>query len=86
LRRLGAVYHGSPALGGLRKLSLIGSEESLPFSSVARATCAHRSIEPRNELAQNRLGCGRSPNQATDIKQTPINRNSNIFQSRTKPQ
>ena len=51
LRRLGAAYHGSPALGGLRKLSLIGSEEFLPFSSVARATCAHRSIQPRNELA-----------------------------------
>jgi len=61
LRRLGAAYHGSPALGGLRKLSLMGSEEFLPFSSVARTTCAHRSIEPRNEPAENRLGCERSP-------------------------
>lgn len=52
LRRLGAAYHGSPALGGLRKLSLMGSEEFLPVSSVARTTCAHRSIEPRNELAR----------------------------------
>jgi hypothetical protein len=56
LRRLGAAYHGSPALGGLRKLSLIGSEEFLPFSSVARATCAHRSIEPANELARKSVG------------------------------
>jgi hypothetical protein len=56
LRRLGAAYHGSPALGGLRKLSLIGSEEFLPFSSVARATCAHRSIQPRNELATKSVG------------------------------
>ena len=36
LRRLGAAYHGSPALGGLRKLSLIGTKEFLRFSSVAR--------------------------------------------------
>jgi hypothetical protein len=56
LRRLGAAYHRSPALGGLRKLSLIGSEEFLPFSSVARATCAHRSIQPRNELARKSVG------------------------------
>jgi hypothetical protein len=56
LRRLGAAYHGSPALGGLRKLSLIGSEEFLPFSSVARATCAHRFIEPRNQLARTSVG------------------------------
>jgi hypothetical protein len=56
LRRLGAAYHGSPALGGLRKLSLMGSEEFLPVSSVARAACAHRSIEPRNELARKSVG------------------------------
>jgi hypothetical protein len=56
LRRLGAAYHGSPALGGLRKLSLMGSEEFLPFSSVARTTCAHRSIEPANELARKSVG------------------------------
>jgi hypothetical protein len=56
LRRLGAAYHGSPALGGLRKLSLVGSEEFLPVSSVARTTCAHRSIQPRNELARNSVG------------------------------
>jgi hypothetical protein len=56
LRRLEAAYHGSPALGGLRKLSLIGSEEFWPFSPVARATCAHRSIEPRNELAGKSVG------------------------------
>ena len=56
LRRLGAAYHGSPALGGLRKLSLIGSEEFLRFSSVARTTCAHRSIQPANELARKSVG------------------------------
>jgi hypothetical protein len=56
LRRQGATYHGSPALGGLRKLSLIGIEEFLRFSSVARTTCAHRSIEPRNELARKSVG------------------------------
>ena len=56
LRRLGAAYHGSPALGGLRKLSLVGSEEFLPFSLVARTTCAHRFIQPRNELARKSVG------------------------------
>jgi hypothetical protein len=56
LRRLGAAYHGSPALGGLRKLSLIGSERFLPFSLVARTTCAHRFIEPANELARKSVG------------------------------
>jgi hypothetical protein len=56
LRRLRAAYHDSPALGGLRKLSLVGSEEFLPFSLVARTTCAHRFIEPRNELAKKSVG------------------------------
>jgi hypothetical protein len=56
LRRLGAAYHGSPAVGGLRKLSLIGSEEFLPFSPVARAVCAHRSTQPANELARESVG------------------------------
>jgi hypothetical protein len=56
LRRLGAAYHRSPALGGLRKLSLVGSEEFLPFSLVARTTYAPRFIEPRNVLARKSVG------------------------------
>jgi hypothetical protein len=56
LRRLGAAYHGSPALGGLRKLSLMGSEEFLRFSLVATTTCALRFIEPRNVLARKSVG------------------------------
>jgi hypothetical protein len=64
LRRLGAAYHGSPALGGLRKPSLRGSERFLRVSSDARATCAPRSIkESCKRACRKAMGCERSPNQ-----------------------
>ncbi len=62
LRRLGAAYHGSPALWGPAQTSRSGERKFLPVSPVARATCAHRSIEEhRTQLAGKRMGCGRSP-------------------------
>lgn len=62
LRRLGAAYHGSPALWGPAQTSRSGERKFLPVSPVARATCAHRSIEEhRTQLAAKRMGCGRSP-------------------------
>jgi hypothetical protein len=61
LRRLGAAYHGSPALWGPAQTSRSGERKFLPVSPVARATCAHRSIEEhRTRLAEKRMGCERS--------------------------
>jgi hypothetical protein len=85
LRRLGAAYHGSPALGGLRKLSLIGSEEFLPFSPVARTTCAPRFIEPRNVLARKSVGLRALAHSSLRHRANANQSQFNIFQSRTKP-
>lgn len=85
LRRLGAAYHGSPALGSLRKLLALGSESSCRFLRLlgqpARIVRS-RSIEP--QLAGKRMGCGRSPYLCQTTKATPINRDSNIVQSTSK--
>ena len=81
---LGASHHGSSALGGLRKLSLTGSEEFLPLPSVDKqsAFCSFRQHTTSFEVKG--WAAGARPNQTSGIEQTPINRNSNIFQSTTQ--
>jgi hypothetical protein len=73
-------------LGTLLPLSLVGTRSC--FCRDLRSLGRPARIVPLNlqtSLPENRLGCGRSPNQASGIEQMRINRNSNIFQSRTKP-
>ena len=61
LLRLGASHHGSSALGGLRKLSLIGSEEFLLLPSVDKQSAFSFISATCIKLRDKRMGCGRSP-------------------------
>ena len=70
LLRLGASHHGPPALGGLRKLSLMGSEEFLPLPSIDKQSAFSFISTTYNNLRGKRMGCGRSPNQTQDIEGT----------------
>jgi hypothetical protein len=85
LRRLGAAYHGSPALGGLRKLSLMGTKS---FCRFLRSLGRPARIVPLNlETSLQKIGWAAS---ARPIKPQASSkrgsiRNSNIFQSTTKP-
>lgn len=87
LRRLGAAYHGSPALGGRRKLLALGSESFLPGSPVAGTTCVPRSIgESRQLFVRKAIGYGRSPNQTSGIEQLGSTAIQSIVQCTTKPE
>ena len=70
LLRLGASHHGSPALGGLRKLSLMGSEEFLLLPSVDEQSAFSFISATYKELRGNRMGCGLSPNQTSKYRAT----------------
>jgi hypothetical protein len=61
-RRLGAAHHPSPALGGLRKLSLKDAKVLARFAPVARATYASAarvraaSARPKTRVCCSKLG------------------------------
>jgi hypothetical protein len=87
LRRLGAAYHGSPALWGPAQTFALGSEEFLPLPSVHRQSPHSRSIRQRtNKLTDKWMGCERSPIQTSTIEQTSIQLQFNHLQCTTKAQ
>src|SRR5581483_8995918 len=56
LLSLGASHHGPPAFGGLRKLSLMGSEEFLPLPSVDKQSAFSLDFGQRTNKLSNKDG------------------------------
>ena len=66
LRRLGAAYHGSPALWGPAQTFALGSESFCRFLRLlGQPARIVRFEEHRTSLPESRMGCGRSPNQTS---------------------
>jgi hypothetical protein len=82
LRRLGAAYHGSPALGGLRKLSLWEAKSFYRCLQLVCDLCVWFGPAPANSVQAKRMGCERSPIQTSTIEQPSIDRDAIIFHAR----
>jgi hypothetical protein len=78
LRRLGAAFHGAPALWGPAQTSRSGERKFLPVSPVARAICAHRSIEEHRTAA-----CGEADGLRA-LAQSNLNHRATLDQSKFK--
>jgi hypothetical protein len=86
LLRLGASHHGSPALGGLRKLSLWEAKSFWRCLQSGGDLVVQSFQQLAGEVAKKRMGCERSPIQSSSHRATVNQLRFNHLLCTTKPE